>query len=129
MKISGQSYYQTQIGRDYYDEAADAQDRSQYYASVSDSFQQSDPKQLFQDLHNLLSSTHRPLSQLPADVLYARVDRRPDGALYPLYSGEGPKNEVEVKERNDRDLQGYNLEHVVPKAWFDAQNPNIPSEQ
>lgn len=123
MKISGSSYYQTQIGKDYYDEVADARDRSEYYSPIADTFERSSPEQLFQDLHELISSTHRPLGDLPADVLYAKVDRRPDGAIYPLYSGEGPKNEAEVQERNERDLQGYNLEHVVPKSWFDAQNP------
>ena len=118
-----QSYYQTQIGQDYYDELADARDRSAYYAPLADRFEKSDGSQLFEDLHRLLSSTHKPLGELPGEVLYAKVDRRPDGALYPLYSGEGPKNEAEVKERNTRDLEGYNLEHVVPKAWFEAQNP------
>ena len=126
MQISSRpsnSYYQTQIGADYYDEAGDAAERSQYYAPVADSFEKSDGRQLFHQLHDLLAATHKPPGQLPGEVLYAKVDRRPDGALYPLYGGEGPKNEEQVKERNTRDLEGYNLEHVVPKAWFDAQNP------
>ena len=117
------SYYQTKIGQDYYDEATDAQERQEYYAPVQDSFAKSDGPDLFQKLHKLLSETHRPTGQLPGDALYARVDRRPDGALYTLYGGDGPKDEDQVKERNTRDLEGYNLEHVVPKAWFDAQSP------
>ena len=117
------SYYQTQIGQDYYDEVADAKDRQDYYAPIVDTFKSTDGRRLFNELHDLLSTTYRPLNELPGDVLYSKVDRRPDGALYTLYGGEGPKNEVQVKERNTRDLQGYNLEHVVPKAWFDAQKP------
>lgn len=116
-------YYQTQIGQDYYDEVADAKDRDSYYAPVQDSFEKSGGSELFEKLNKLLASTHRPLQDLPGQVLYAKVDRRPDGALYPLYSGAGPKNEEEVKERNTRDLEGYNLEHVVPKSWFEAENP------
>lgn len=126
MQISaqpGHGYYQTEIGQAYYDEAADAQDRRDYYGSLADSFEKTAGPDLFLQLHKLLSTTHKPPGQLPGDVLYARVDRRPDGALYPLYGGEGPKNESEVRERNTRDLEGYNLEHVVPKAWFDAQQP------
>jgi len=116
-------YYQTQIGADYYNEVEDAQDRQDYYAGVADRFESSDGDEIFQSLHRLLNATHRPPGELPGETLYSRVDRRPDGALYPLYGGEGPKNEEEVRERNTRDLEGYNLEHVVPKAWFDAKNP------
>ena len=117
------NYYQTQIGPAYYDEIADANDRQDFYAPIADVFQSSDGSQLFNQLHDLISITHKPLSQLPGDVLYSKVDRRPDGALYTLYGGEGPKNESQVKERNTRDLQGYNVEHVVPKAWYDGQKP------
>jgi hypothetical protein len=117
------SYHQTQIGADYYDEKADAQKRNDYYAALQDRFQKSDGQELFSQLHHLLKSTHISRGQLPAEALYARVDRRPDGALYPLYGGQGPKNEVQVKSRNNRDLEGYNLEHLVPKSWFEGQNP------
>lgn len=113
----------TKIGAAYYDEVADAKDREAFYSGVSDSFHRSSGAQLFQDLNKLLDTTHKPLSELPADILYSEVDRRPDGALYYLYSGEGPKNEEEAKERNGRDLQQFNIEHVVPKSWFEAKNP------
>lgn len=116
-------YDRTKIGQDYYDEVADAQDRDQYYANVVDQFQHSDGTQLFDSLHKLLRKSHKPISELPADMLYSEVDRRPDGALYYLYSGEGPKNEEQAKQRNGRDLQNFNIEHLVPKSWFEAKNP------
>lgn len=117
------SYYRTKIGADYYDEVADAKERQEYYAPVADSFEKSDPKALFNKLHQLVSNTFHPTGKLPADDLYSLVDRRPDGALYYLYSGEGPKNEEQAPQRNPRDLEGYNLEHVVPKSWFDDKLP------
>ena len=113
----------TKVGKDYYDEVADAKDREVYFAPLKDTFQHGSGAEIFQDLHKLLTSTHRPLDELPGDILYTEVDRRPDGALYYLYSGEGPKNESEGQKRETRDLENYNLEHVVPKSWFEAQNP------
>lgn len=115
-------YEQTQIGQAYYDEAADARARADYYAAVKDRFE-AEPADLFRTLSDLARKTHRPPDDLPGDALFSRVDRRPDGALYYLYSGEGPKNEEQASERNGRDLDNYNLEHVVPKAWYDAQLP------
>ena len=117
------SYHKTRIGQDYYDEKGDAAEREQYYGALVDQFESSDGGQLFSVLNKHLASTHQPNGELPGDYLYAVVDRRPDGALYNLYSGEGPKSEDQAKERNNRDLEGYNLEHVVPKSWFDAQLP------
>lgn len=116
-------YFKTKIGQDYYDEIGDAKDRDAYYAPVADSFQKSSPSELFSKLSKLVSQTQHALGELPGDVLFSEVDRRPDGALYYLYSGQGPKSEEQAKERNTRDLQNYNVEHVVPKSWFDAQNP------
>ncbi len=124
IKSGGQSFHnRTRIGQDYYDESADAVERQAYYSGLADKFQLSSGTELFSELGRLVSQTHRPNGELPGDHLYAVVDRRPDGALYNLYSGEGPKNEEQAKERNARDLEGYNLEHVVPKSWFDAQRP------
>lgn len=120
---SSNSYYRTKIGQDYYDEASDAKRRETYYQPISDVFTASDHREVFQDLHRHLVRTHKPLSELPADVLYSEVDRRPDGALYYLYSGEGPKVEEQAPTRNTRDLESFNIEHVVPKSWFDAQQP------
>jgi hypothetical protein len=117
------SYYKTKIGADYYDEAGDAQKRAGYYQPVADSFEKSDPRELFGKLHDHLKNTHDRLDELPADILYSTVDRRPDGALYYLYSGDGPKAEEQAPVRETRDLTQYNIEHVVPKSWFEAQLP------
>lgn len=121
--ISGSSYYRTEIGQAYYDEVGDAKDRDEYYSPIADSFEKSSGEEIFKKLSRHLKKTHKPLKELPADVLYHEVDRRPDGALYYLYSGEGPKMEGEVSERNTRDLTSYNIEHVVPKSWFEAKQP------
>lgn len=106
------------IGEDYYDEEGDAADRDAYYSSVKDSFDTADGEQLYHDLNRLVSN-HRSLGYKQARRhLYGEVDRRPDGGLYYLYSGEGPKNESEVKEPADHNLGNYNCEHVVPQSWF-----------
>lgn len=111
------------IGQDYYDEEGDARDRDRYYASVKDSFEKADGQQLFQDLNRLLKSTHRALDYGQArKELYTRVDRRPDGALYYLYSGEGPKQEEEASAPSHKELSNYNCEHVVPQSWFNKQS-------
>jgi len=112
------------IGEDYYDEQADAVDRDRYYASVKDSFDDGDGARLYQELHDLVSDNHRDLGYKQARRhLYKTIDRRPDGALYYLYSGEGPKNEEEVDGPNRRKLRGYNCEHVVPQSWFNKRHP------
>lgn len=116
-------YHRTRVGKDYYLEDEDAARQESYYAPVADHFRSDGGKELFQVLHDHLEATHKPLDQLPAEDLYREVDRRPDGALYYLYSGEGPKEEDGITERNNRDLTQYNLEHVVPKSWFEAELP------
>ena len=89
------------IGEDYYAEEADAADRDEYYSSVQDVLERGDGEDIYQSLNGLLGSTHRDLSYKTARRhLYKTIDRRPDGALYYLYSGEGPKNEEEVDGPN-----------------------------
>jgi len=110
------------IGQDYYDEQGDAADRESYYAGVKDSFEQSDGTSLYRDLNRLLSSTHRSLGYGEArGHLYSTIDRRPDGGLYYLYAGEGPKNEEEADKPTDKTLSNYNCEHVVPQSWFNKK--------
>lgn len=107
------------IGDDYYDEQGDAQDRDRYYASVQDSFDDGDPQALYRKLNQLISRGTRQLSYKEArDQLYSKIDRRPDGGLYYLYSGEGPKNESEFQQPAKHKLSNYNCEHVVPQSWF-----------
>lgn len=110
------------IGDDYYDEVGDARDRDKYYGSLDDRFDQETPESLYRELNQLLSKTHRPLGYSEARRhLYSYVDRRPDGGLYYIYSGEGPKNESEVREPSREDLSNFNCEHVVPQSWFNKK--------
>lgn len=107
------------IGQDYYDEVGDAKDRDAYYSSVKDRFDTDSPQDLYRDLNKLVTKTHRPLGYSEARKdLYSLVDRRPDGGLYYIYSGDGPKNEGDVKAPADHELSNYNCEHVVPQSWF-----------
>jgi hypothetical protein len=109
----------TGLGENYYDEQGDAKDRDAFYAGVKDSLERASGDELYQDLHRLLESKHRPLGYGEARRhLYGNIDRRPDGGLYYLYSGEGPKNESEYKKPADHELGNYNCEHVVPQSWF-----------
>lgn len=109
---------------DYYDEVGDAADRDRYYAGVKDSFATASGTELYQSLNKLISSGTRDLGYKQArQELYSEIDRRPDGNLYYLYSGEGPKNESEVKEIVPRELGNYNCEHVVPQSWFNKSHP------
>jgi endonuclease I len=111
-------------GQDYYDETGDAAERDEYYASVKDVINQGDGQDIYSHLNSLLSKSHKSLSYGEArQHLYKTIDRRPDGALYYLYSGQGPKNEEEVKEPNRRQLGNYNCEHVVPQSWFQKRRP------
>lgn len=108
------------LGQDYYDEVGDAKERDEYYAGVKDGFSSSDGKELYQTLNRLVKSTHtNQLNYKTARKhLYGEVDRRPDGGLYYIYSGEGPKNEEEFTGPAKSELTGYNCEHGVPQSWF-----------
>jgi endonuclease G, mitochondrial len=107
------------LGENYYDEVGDAKDRDAFYSSVKDRFDTADGKELYQDLNRLLSKNHRSLGYSEARKhLYGRIDRRPDGGLYYLYSGDGIKNEEQFTEPADHNLGNYNCEHVVPQSWF-----------
>lgn len=107
------------LGQDYYDEEGDAADRDAFYASVKDSFDSGDGQAIYRDLNKLLSKNHRSLGYKEARKhLYGHVDRRPDGGLYYLYSGDGIKNEAEFTEPAKHNLGNYNCEHVVPQSWF-----------
>lgn len=107
------------LGENYYDEVGDAKDRDAFYSSVKDRFDTADGQELYRDLNQLLSKNHRSLGYKEARKhLYGEIDRRPDGGLYYLYSGDGIKNEAEFKEPADHNLGNYNCEHVVPQSWF-----------
>lgn len=112
-----------EIGENYYDEEGDARDRDEFYAPIKDSFESANGDELFDDLNRLLTKNHHSLGYKEARRhLYGRIDRRPDGGLYYLYSGEGPKNEEEVKDPARHKLGNYNCEHVVPQSWFNKKS-------
>lgn len=112
------------IADDYYDEAGDAVDRDKYYAGVKDTFEKASGAELYQSLNKLVSKNVRDLGYSGArKQLYNSIDRRPDGNLYYLYSGDGPKNEKDVTEIVSRPLENYNCEHVVPQSWFSEKLP------
>lgn len=107
------------LGADYYDEVADAKDRDSFYAAVKDDFGSASGEDLFLELNKLVTKNHRPLGYSEARKnLYGEVDRRPDGGLYYLYSGDGIKNESEYTAPHRGELGNYNCEHVVPQSWF-----------
>lgn len=112
------------LADDYYDEVADAADRDRYYAGVKDSFATASGTELYDSLHKLISKGTRDLGYKGArQELYSKVDIRPDGNLYYIYSGEGPKNEGDVTSIAHKELENYNCEHVVPQSWFNESLP------
>jgi endonuclease G, mitochondrial len=136
--------------RPYYDEAADARARSEYWAGIEPS---GDPAAFYARLHDRLADTHDPaLRYLPARRLYPWVDLRPDGRLRSIYSGKDfdPEDLIRkdfairrtIEERVERlgtrgadesvraaameaaeAVAPYNCEHVVPQSWFDHDEP------
>lgn len=106
------------LGEDYYDEVGDAKERDAYYDGVKESFDSADGTELYHKLNRLVSG-HRSVGYKQARRhLYSEIDRRPDGGLYYLYSGDGPKNESEYTKPATHELSNFNCEHVVPQSWF-----------
>ena len=134
--------------RPYYNDAADAPDRDAYYASLPAS------GELYDELSSLLRRTHHTeLPYQPATHLYPLVDRRPDGGIISLYSGEEFDVQELIREdfRRQQELErrvevlrtmipltaesltsriesleaqfAYNCEHVVPQSWFNKRLP------
>ncbi len=111
------------LGQDYYDEEGDALKREQFYSPIQDTFEKGQGDEIFLELNKHLKKNHRPQKYKPREHLYPVVDRRPDGGLYYLYSGEGPKNEEDYEGPATRELTNYNAEHVVPQSWFQKKEP------
>lgn len=105
----------------YYDPASDAKARDAYYGDLPSHFQGEDGKQVYDELHSLVSRTHHGLPYAPDTYLYPEVDRHPDNQIYSIYSGEGPMN---LNDHNSGNVATvYNCEHVVPQSWFGKKNP------
>jgi endonuclease I len=72
--------------RTYYDEDADREARSVYYAGINPD---AESDALFSALGKLLRTTHRsPLTYKPMAHVYPWVDLHPDGRLRSVYSGK-----------------------------------------
>ena len=104
-------------GAKYYDAAGDATARDKYYGDSS-RFDSMSPSQLYDELSGLVQKTHKALDYDPEQYLYPTVDRREDGLIYCIYSGEGPKESNAPSGQHPLKDGTYNCEHVVPQSWF-----------
>lgn len=134
----------------YYDAAADATDRDQYYVDLLDTVASLSPEELFDQLKDLVRRTHRrTLSYNPKVHVYPWVDLQPDLQIRSIYSHLEFEPETIIQDdlqvdqqRRDRlrelmtagggqfleldSLESnlpYNCEHVVPQSWFDKKEP------
>jgi endonuclease G len=135
----------------YYDEAADSEVRTAYYAGIG---ADASGEALFQALAQLVSTTHRTTPRYKPNVeLYPDVDLQPDGQLLSIYTGQtfAPERlivedaRIEQRRLQARELRlveaattpealaaleeeleaalPFNCEHVVPQSWFDKAEP------
>ncbi len=105
----------------YYDASGDQKARDKFYGDTS-RFDSMSPSQLYDELSSLVHGSHSPLDYKPSNFLYPQVDRRPDGQLYDIYSGLGPKNSDDPSNGQGILREGsYNCEHVVPQSWFNKK--------
>ncbi|MBS2040695.1 endonuclease [bacterium] len=101
----------------YYDAAGDGLARQKYYGDSS-RFDSMSPTELYNELSGLVQKTHKSLDYDPEQYLYPTVDRREDGQLYCIYSGEGPKESSAPAGQHPLAEGQFNCEHVVPQSWF-----------
>ncbi len=86
-------------GKPYYDEASDLTARASYYASVDANLA---PAALFDELHELVSSTHTTwLDYDAAKHLYPWVDLRPSLRLQSIYSAQSVATDDPVRRPTD----------------------------
>jgi endonuclease G, mitochondrial len=75
--------------RTYYDQAQDEQDRDDYYGNLIRTAEALESDNLYQELSDLLSRTHRKkLNYKPGSHVYPWVDLHPDLKLRSIYSGQ-----------------------------------------
>ncbi len=88
-----------QSGKPYYDEASDLTARASYYASIDANLA---PAALFDELHQLVSSTHTNwLDYDAARHLYPWVDLRPSLRLQSIYSAQSVATDDPVRRPTD----------------------------
>ena len=105
---------------EYFDPKEDSAEVKAYYGDTQ-KYSKMSPSELFDELSSLVSGTHKPLDYDPSAYLYPEVDRHPDGELYCIYSGEGPKYLGQPGARGSLKKGQYNCEHVVPQSWFEKK--------
>jgi endonuclease G, mitochondrial len=137
--------------KQYYDEAADAADRLEYYRHID---QRPQPSAFYNALHALTRGTHRTtLDYSPSTELYPEVDLQPNGKIESIYSARQMDPETLIRADADvdrarrtavraltesralstedvavfmsrlEDALPYNCEHVVPQSWFAKRLP------
>lgn len=91
-----------QVGKPYYDEAADEQAREKYYAGIDT---QANPASLFQQMNQLLRRTHRErLAFKPEKYLHPWVDLRPNLRLQSIYSAQPVATDAPVHTTKSKDF-------------------------
>ncbi|MBM3465427.1 MAG: endonuclease I [Armatimonadetes bacterium] len=124
--------------RPYYDAARDAADAARYYGKLRQD------RPLLSQLSRLLKDTHtRVLAYEPSKYLYPWVDRRPDGTLAGIYSGQPVSGMSAADQASGWTAAGlaapldamsaaaavavrqnaYSCEHVVARDWFHDKQP------
>jgi endonuclease G len=106
---------------DYLDTKENDANRQAYYGDPQ-KYANLSPSEMFDELSSLVSGTHKPLDYKPDQYLYPEVDRHPDGELYCIYSGEGPKYLGQASAQGALKKGQYNCEHVVPQSWFEKKS-------
>lgn len=84
---------------EYYDKEEDHKIINQYYQDIS--FQNTDKKELFNQLSELITNTHEihlPYNSNTRNYLYSWVDLQVDGTLKSIYSGKDKDPEQLIKE-------------------------------
>jgi len=90
---------------EYYDKEEDQIMINQYYRDIS--FENTDKKELFKQLSELITNTHEihlPYNANTRNYLYSWVDLQVDGTLKSIYSGKDKNPEQLIKEDYEAEL-------------------------
>ncbi|MCO5387570.1 MAG: endonuclease [Desulfitobacterium hafniense] len=119
--------------RAYYDAEKNHQDIIQYYQNID--FHNSNGKELFKLLHNLLEVTHHNQFSYAqsGDHLETWVDLHPYRKYKSLYSGKQADPEMVIRSELEnltvsnivpgQNGESLNIEHVIPQSWFSKKEP------
>ncbi|WP_010281246.1 endonuclease I family protein [Bacillus timonensis] len=112
--------------KEYYDEEVDKQNITEYYQNID--FTQSDKKELYNQINQLLTNTHKhqlPYNSKTRNILYSRVDLQMNGKLKSIYSGKDREPEQVIQEDYEADrkrIESYDLlQKNETKTEFDLQ--------